>query len=171
MHRIFLIANERKISPGINKANLHQKISDLAGVRLLHIHTTQIEDIINIIEIIFNEQNFTIIEGPVANTWDIEYEKYYTSLKMTIRRRDSLYSSIHYVIETGNNYWCEIQIRTVMDEVWGEVSHSINYPEETKSIACREQIRVLARITSGGTRLVDSIFKSAKEYEQLKSIR
>lgn len=57
----------------------------------------------------------------------------------------------------------ELQVRTLMEEVWGEVSHSINYPVETASISCREQLRVLARISSGCTRLVDSIFSSYEE--------
>jgi ppGpp synthetase/RelA/SpoT-type nucleotidyltranferase len=52
-----------------------------------------------------------------------------------------------------------------MEEVWGEVSHKINYPQKTKSEACQEQLKVLARITSGCKRLVDSIIVSHREYE------
>lgn len=37
-----------------------------------------------------------------------------------------------------------------------------------QSIACREQIMVLARVTSSSTRLVDSILQSHKEYNELK---
>lgn len=55
---------------------------------------------------------------------------------------------------------CELQVRSLMDEVWGEVSHRVNYPEESPSVACRDQLKVLARLTSGCGRLVDSIFKS-----------
>ena len=47
-----------------------------------------------------------------------------------------------------------------MEEVWGEVSHIIDYPHPSKDLACREQIKVLARATSTCTRLVDSIFRS-----------
>jgi len=45
-----------------------------------------------------------------------------------------------------------------MEEVWGEVDHVLNYPRKTKSVACAEQLKVLARVTSSATRLVDSIF-------------
>jgi hypothetical protein len=47
-----------------------------------------------------------------------------------------------------------------MDEVWGEVSHRINYPDESANQSCRSQLKVLARLTTGCTRLVDSIFEA-----------
>jgi len=77
-----------------------------------------------------------------------------------------MYTSVHYVVEanTKTRYTCEIQVRTLMEELWGEVDHTINYPHKTPSIACSEQIRALARLTSGCSRLVDSIFRSHEEY-------
>jgi putative GTP pyrophosphokinase len=45
-----------------------------------------------------------------------------------------------------------------MEEVWGEVDHLINYPIPSTRLSSREQLKVLARVTSGATRLVDSIF-------------
>lgn len=54
----------------------------------------------------------------------------------------------------------EIQVRTLAEELWGEVDHTINYPHPSTVIACKEQIKVLARLTSSCTRLVDSIFLS-----------
>ena len=76
-----------------------------------------------------------------------------------------MYTSVHYVIEanTRTKYTCEIQVRTLMEEVWGEVDHRINYPYATDSLHCLEQIKVLARVTSGCTRLVDSIFRSHEQ--------
>jgi hypothetical protein len=44
------------------------------------------------------------------------------------------------------------------EETWGEIDHTINYPHPTKSVALREQIRVLARATSTAGRLADAIF-------------
>ena len=47
----------------------------------------------------------------------------------------------------------------------GEIDHTINYPHATNSIACKEQIRVLAKLVSTGTRLADSIFRTYDEYK------
>jgi len=152
---------------GITPKNLLDEIEDLAGVRILHLHTEQVKDIDSALKKIFEEQKYEIIEGPVANTWDVEYENYFTSLGMKINKRDSLYTSVHYIIKASNNLKAEVQVRTLQEEVWGEVSHKINYPIPTQSVSCSEQIKVLARVTSSGTRLVDSIFKSEKEYYEL----
>ena len=53
---------------------------------------------------------------------------------------------------------CEVQVRTLMEEVWGEVDHKLNYPVPTQILALKEQLKVLARVTSSASRLVDSIF-------------
>lgn len=58
-----------------------------------------------------------------------------------------------------------------MEEVWGEVDHSINYPHKTESLPCREQIKALARATSSCSRLVDSIFTSFDDYHDKIHIR
>jgi ppGpp synthetase/RelA/SpoT-type nucleotidyltranferase len=155
----------------ISTSNLFDKIEDLAGVRILHLHSDQIEDINDALKFIFEEERYKILEGPVANTWDDEYKNLFRQLSISVRPRESLYTSVHYVIGSNNIYRtrCEIQVRTLSEEVWGEVSHKINYPEETDSIACQEQIKVLARVTSSCTRLVDSIFKSECEYKSALS--
>ena len=162
-------ARKNKVEFDIAPENLFQKIEDLSGVRILHLHTEQIKEIDEALRKILEEQKYPLVEGPIANTWDVEYENFYKSLSMEINQRDSLYTSVHYVIQAGNEIRAEIQIRTLFEEVWGEVSHRINYPSTTNSISCQEQIKVLARVTSSGTRLVDSIFKSEKEYKSFGS--
>lgn len=156
-----------------NEENLFDKITDLAGVRILHIHTTQIEKIKPLLEdFLLNKLNMTLFEPPKANVWDIEYEKYYReNVGIETKDKHSMYTSVHYVYKFNDKIKvkCEIQIRTLIEETWGEVSHTINYPDETKSIACQEQIRALARVTSSGTRLIDSIFKSKKEFDDLST--
>lgn len=73
-----------------------------------------------------------------------------------------MYTTVHYDVvanrETGIR--CELQVRTLMDEVWAEVSHRVNYPMDSPSATCQDQLKVLARLTSGCGRLVDSIFKT-----------
>jgi GTP pyrophosphokinase len=63
-----------------------------------------------------------------------------------------------------NRRLCELQVRTLAEEVWGEISHAIDYPHETDSVACKEQLKVLARLVSGCSRLVDSIVASYAEH-------
>ena len=71
-----------------------------------------------------------------------------------------MYTSVHYILDPQRKtpVRVELQVRTLMEEVWGEVSHSMNYPHPTKNPIVEEQLKVLARFTSGCTRLVDTIF-------------
>ena len=62
-----------------------------------------------------------------------------------------------------NPICCEIQVRTLFEEIWGEIDHSINYPHPTDSVACKEQLRVLSKLVGTGTRLADSIFRTLND--------
>ena len=120
---------------------------------------------------LFDEMKYEVIEGPIANIWDEEYKGFFESIGIETKvRSDSMYTSVHYVVKanTKSLVCCELQIRTLSEELWGEVSHTINYPEKTDSVPCTEQLKVLARATSTCTRLVDAIFVSADDHEKSK---
>jgi putative GTP pyrophosphokinase len=155
----------------ITKDNLFSKINDLAGFRILHLHTRQTDDINKALLNRFDEALYRLIEGPIAKTWDDESRKYFQGINIQTEKNklSSLYTSVHYVIRPNlkTKSTCEIQVRTLADEVWGEVDHAINYPYQLNSVACHEQIQVLARVTTSCSRLVDSIFKSFEESRQL----
>jgi len=67
--------------------------------------------------------------------------------------------------QAGSPLTCEIQVRTLFEEAWGEIDHALNYPRATEILACKEQLRVLAKLASTGTRLADSIFATATQEE------
>ncbi|WP_164935554.1 RelA/SpoT domain-containing protein [Bradyrhizobium guangzhouense] len=152
----------------INKSNLFTKVTDLAGIRLLHLHTTQFADIDRILKKIIGEQPIDLVEGPFARTWDDEYRKYFQQLGVETQESETMYTSVHYVVSSKmkTTMTCEIQVRTLMEEVWGEVNHTINYPHPVDSVGCGEQIRALARSTSAATRLVDAIFATYLDFRK-----
>jgi putative GTP pyrophosphokinase len=151
----------------INRDNLFVKINDLAGFRILHLHTRQFEQIKLCLERILSDQKYRIIEGPSARTWDDESRAYFRSIDTRFIKSDTLYTSVHYVIAPNQKTrcTCEIQVRTLAEELWGEVDHTINYPKPSDSLTCREQIKVLARVTSSCSRLVDAIFVSQADHK------
>ena len=150
----------------ITDKNIFTKIDDLVGVRFIHIHTKQIELIHPLILEILDEFGYKLVQKPVASTWDIENKKLFEKVGFKTHFRESMYTSVHYIVKPHySEHRCEIQVRTLMEELWGEVSHAINYPHETDSISCKEQLRALARLASGCTRLVDSIFISHEHHQ------
>ncbi len=148
--------NEFDITP----ENLFKQVNDLAGVRLLHLHTWQFADIHKIVLELLAEEGFRVLEGPVARTWDNEYKAVFGKMGIATIDSERMYTSVHYVVDpgAGTKPTAEIQVRTLAEELWGEVDHTINYPHACEIAACGEQIKVLARVTSSCTRLVDSIF-------------
>jgi ppGpp synthetase/RelA/SpoT-type nucleotidyltranferase len=164
--RKIIEAKESKKKFVITKENLFYKINDLAGFRIIHLYTRQIDEINKALLALFEEERYRMIERPTARTWDDESRSYFKEIGIKTHASSSMYTSVHYVIEPNRRtkITCEIQVRTLMEEVWGEVSHTINYPHKTESVACNEQLKVLAKVTSSCSRLVDSIFKTDEDY-------
>lgn len=152
---------------GIDSTNLFLKINDLGGYRILHLHTSQTSEIHRVLLDIFEQASFDLHEPPYANIWDDEARKFFSDLGIRTELNPRMYSSVHYVLKARsiNAVTLEVQVRTLADEIWGEIDHKINYPEAHPSVACREQIRVLARVASSCSRLVDSIMVSHTEYD------
>lgn len=156
----------------ITVENVFDRITDLAGIRVLHLHRQQFTDIHKAIESKVKDGDWVYFEAPCAYTWDPETEGFYKSLGIDYKVRDTYYTSVHYIIMPKPNspIKCEIQVRTLFEEIWGEIDHYINYPLKTKSTACREQLRVLSKLSVTGTRLADSILNSHDEYSKLQDI-
>jgi len=157
-----LKAKQKNIKFSINKDNLFVKITDLIGFRLLHLHTQQFVELDAALKARL-QNNYTLHEKPKARTWDDEYRKTFKSMGISTVTSERLYTSVHYVFITRSpeKFTCEIQVRTLAEELWGEVDHIFNYPKPASKLACSEQIKVLARATSTCTRLVDSIFATS----------
>lgn len=147
--------------------NVFERVPDLAGVRLLHLHMRQMERLHPLLIKVLDDEGYVLAESPAAKTWDPEYESMFKDLGLEVERKESLYTSVHYVIKQNSKSkrQCELQVRTLAEEIWGEISHTINYPHETDSVACKEQLKVLARLVSGCSRLVDSIVTSYEDHK------
>lgn len=106
---------------------------------------------------------FSVSASQLGNGLDEQFARF------VAEHRDTYYTSVHYVIKPNNelsNITCEIQVRTLFEEIWGEIDHTINYPHQTEIIACKEQLRVLAKLVSTGTRLADSIFRTYNDVSE-----
>jgi len=155
---------ERKISDGteMNDDNFFDEITDLAGVRVMHLYQDQFEKIHNAIMAHIEKGNWVLGEKPKAYTWDPESKSYFEKFGLEVKQKESFYTSIHYLVKPHEKFpfYCEIQVRTLFEEIWGEIDHSMNYPHPTDNIACKEQLRVLSKLVGAGSRLADSIFRS-----------
>ncbi len=166
---------ERKLKKEIviTKDNLFREITDLIGLRVLHLYQDQFPIIHQEILKYIEEGDWVFVEEPIAMTWDPESQKMYDELKIKTDIRPTFYTSVHYLIKPNTNnpnpICCEIQVRTLFEEIWGEIDHNINYPHPTEDVACKEQLRVLSKLVSTGTRLADSIFRTLNAHNGKKN--
>ncbi|MBP7064679.1 hypothetical protein [Ferrovibrio sp.] len=151
----------RKIKNGknINGENIFREITDLAGVRVMHLFQEHFGKIDSVIRSKLSAGDWVLDEKPKAYTWDPEAAEFFGAYELEIIQKPTSYTSVHYLIRPRSDspLCCEVQVRTLFEEIWGEVDHQINYPVATSDLACKEQIKVLSKIVGAGSRLLDSL--------------
>jgi len=146
----------------ISQENVFDRVTDIAGVRILHLYQDQFTKIHECIQKQIDYGDWVLYETPKAYTWDPEFQDFFTRQGLEVEVKESFYTSIHYIVKPRKDSFitCEVQVRTLFEEIWGEIDHAINYPHPTDILSCREQLRVLARLVGAGSRLADSIFRT-----------
>lgn len=160
------IRRKRTEGDEINEGNFFSIITDLAGLRVLHLYQNQFGSIHSFIKSKVKSKSWKLLEKPIAYTWDPDSVSYFKGFGLRTAVKASYYTSVHYLIAPANDeagVSCEVQVRTLFEEAWGEIDHSINYPTPTENLANVEQLRVLSRLVSTGSRLADAIFKVHQE--------
>ena len=160
-----LRAKLERVVTSAGDQDLISRVTDFAGVRIIHLHMDQFPTIHPLVSDILKEEKCELLETPKAYCWDMEYEDLFRRIGVEAVQRKSMYMTVHYDIRANQRekITCELQVRSLMEELWGEVSHKVNYPKESSSVSCQDQLKVLARLTSGCGRLVDAIFKTHHE--------
>ena len=147
---------------GINSSNYLDKVRDLIGMRILVVSKEEWEGIFDELTRIFpkdKEQNNYMAEDPVAY---IRYgDRNIFKSKIHMEHSNKGYRSQHYIVKY-NGYYCEIQCRTLAEEVYGEFDHIVKYPYRTDN-------NFLLRYTSTLSRLTDSIDEMISTCFQMKS--
>lgn len=143
----------------INSDNLFKEVTDLAGVRIMHLFQEHFKHIDEVIRKRITDGDWVLAEPARAYTWDPESAEYFGNFDLKVIQKPTNYTSVHYLIKprADSPICCEVQVRTLFEEIWGEVDHQINYPVPTDNLACQEQIKVLSKIVGAGSRLLDSL--------------
>ena len=155
---------DRKRSEGkeINEENLFKKITDLVGVRVLILFPQHFKNIHGFIKFMEESGRWTLVESPKVYTWDDDLKKFFLNVGIDKQEfKESLYTSVHYIVKINNEEdtpCCEIQVRTLFEEVFGEVDHKINYPIECSDEIKKNQLKTLSKFVAAGTKLLETIY-------------
>lgn len=165
----------RKVDEGVHitSSNFFEVITDFCGVRILHLKQSDFKFIHRAIKKHVDDQHWHFAESPKAYTWDPESKKTLEGLGLLTEIKDSSYTSVHYVVKpnAASLVTCEVQVRTLFEEIWGEIDHDLNYPKKSEIVSCREQLKVLAKLVGAGTRLVDSIYSTLGDAKEDQTVR
>jgi putative GTP pyrophosphokinase len=76
----------------ISAENIFSRVTDLAGIRVLHLHISQAENIHKALMSKVDEGEFVLHEDPKAYTWDPESSAFFESLGIRPELKDSYYT-------------------------------------------------------------------------------
>lgn len=139
----------------INLGNYMNEITDLIGIRILHLYKDQAK----------------IIDDFIRNSWDLaeiptiyhrkgDSESNIKECSFNNKEHSAGYRSWHYLIKTQilkDKQIVEIQVRTIFEEGWSEIDHQLRYPYELDNQLLNEQLLVLNRLAGSADEMVSTI--------------
>lgn len=137
------------------KINDLNEITDYAGIRVLCLFEQDIFDIHKHIIETLPAQKFKILKFKIFNWSDERYVKLLTDVVVKKcgnipmpNKRGSGYKSLHYIgtlAGAGKDHFFEVQLRTLLQDVWGELEHSLAYKSGNVHPHIKKSFSLLAR--------------------------
>lgn len=156
-HLLEKIVRKRIASPKriITKENYASEITDLAGVRGLHIFKTDWAPIDFYINDKWKQAQKKIAYIREGDGVDCSQMFKQNGCKIQIHKKG--YRSVHYIIkpptEKDFSILCEIQIRTLFEEAWGEIDHKLRYPRGATHSIINDCLNLINRMAGIGDEL------------------
>lgn len=144
---------------GINAINYKDIIQDLIGLRILVIKKEDWEIVFNELVRIFPMNqigNYYMVEKPVAYIRYGDRDIYKDKIKKEYSNKD--YRSQHYIVKFGD-YFCEIQVRTLAEEVYGEFDHLVKYPYRNDNNFLMRYTSTISKLTNAIDEMVSTCFQ------------
>lgn len=132
-------------------------ITDYAGIRVLCLFEKDISKVHKYIINTIKQENYKLKDFKIYNWTDeisiklmMDYtNKHFRNLKIVPGKKPSGYKSLHYIIyiQYGKkrNYPIEIQLRTLLQDVWGELEHNLSYKKGSIHPHIKKSFLLLAK--------------------------
>lgn len=156
----------------IDNTNYHEIVTDLVGVRALHLFKDDCFEIDEYLCQIWNTKEtpvYYVRDGDEATTGLDRFE---------VKQHPAGYRSIHYVFESqplNQKIYTEVQVRTIFEEGWSEIDHKVRYPNFSDNEQVSYFLRIFNRLAGSADEmgsfvkaLVNELESTAQELEQIK---
>ena len=158
IEKIIRKTSDRKEKKGedfqFTAVNYKEEITDLIGVRAIHIFKEEWEEIHNFIVDMWKVKEIT------ATVREGDDTKRFEELNIQIHSRKSGYRSVHYLIEsfpTNQKVIAEIQVRTIFEEGYGEIDHRLRYFHDEIPEMLALNLLLLNRMTGSADEMASMI--------------
>ncbi|MEJ8553325.1 RelA/SpoT domain-containing protein [Tepidibacter sp. Z1-5] len=145
--------------------NYKEEITDLIGIRAIHIFKEDWEEIHK-----FIMKTWKVIEI-TANVRDGDDTEKFKELGIEINSRKSGYRSVHYLIEffpTNQKVIAEIQVRTIFEEGYGEIDHKLRYSHKEIPEVLALNLLLFNRIAGSSDEMASLINLLNKNWSQME---
>jgi ppGpp synthetase/RelA/SpoT-type nucleotidyltranferase len=176
-----------KVNPGeysqLDESNYYMLITDLIGVRILVRYRKDWRFVHDFLEKEFLKAkggylekgqyleryskigNNVMAEKPIAYKY-VGDDTIFDGSKIHITAKDG-YRSVHYLIRK-NDYYVELQVRTLFQEAWGEVDHMARYPYKSEDPSLKMFSRVFSRVSGFADELGDEFFEAGNNMASIQ---
>lgn len=146
--------------------NYKDEITDLVGIRVIHIFKEDWEEIHNFITKMWN------VNEIVANIRKGDNTKTFEELGIEVCSRLSGYRSVHYLVEsypTTEKVITEVQVRTIFEEGYGEIDHQLRYSLNEIPEILEQNLMLLNRIAGSSDEMASLINLLSKNFKDIES--
>ena len=131
----------------ITQENYFERVTDLVGVRALHLFKVDCFEIDVALKAVW-----VPVETPLAYIREGDSESLknrFAAEGFEVKNHPAGYRSVHYVIESTplkRKIISEIQVRTIFEEGWSEIDHKIRYPNFSDNESVKYFLEIFNRM-------------------------
>lgn len=153
----------------IGLQNYQAKITDLVGVRALHLFK---EDLFRIDRSIRDawelEEN-----PPVAYVRGGDFGEKLEDAGFDVKAHKAGYRSVHYIVSTSpgrQKILVEIQVRTIFEEGWAEIDHTVKYPNFSDDESVAEFLGIFNRLAGAADEMGSFVRRMTESVREVSAI-
>ncbi|MCC3864370.1 RelA/SpoT domain-containing protein [Terrisporobacter petrolearius] len=146
--------------------NYKDEITDLLGIRVIHIFKEDWEEIHNFIT------NMWEVMEIVANVREGDDTTKFDEQGIAVCSRPSGYRSVHYLLEsypTNKKLITEVQVRTIFEEGYGEIDHQLRYSHEDIPDLLGQNLMLLNRIAGSSDEMASLINRLSQSIQEVEN--
>lgn len=153
------------------KGRSYKTLTDYGGMRLLCLFESDMVKIHDFLLSLFIEMEYDLYECIIYNfdrKGDMYFalkqseQKHFPGHFMSSDSKMSGYKSIHYLVYTKEGLYIEVQLRTLVQDVWGELEHALSYKNGSAHPHIKKSFYLLAKDLEN----VDDMLSYLKDLEE-----